>query len=145
MENQNSNVTNQIDLQTRFVQQTLKSGRFFLLFSIPPMTWVIFADPLVFPRIFIALLCGIVWFGCWRIWLDEHYFMLMSEENNHLAGEALFAIWRREKLQKLAFVERQRGALNLYRRTMWSTGVLWMTWLMALLWDYVASSSSGIL
>lgn len=133
MEDKNDNVTSKTALQSLFVQQTLKSWCFFLLFSIPPVVWVIFVAPSALPRVFIALLCGIVWFSCWRLWLDAHYFRLISEENNELAGEVLFVIWRRKRLQDLTFVERQLGALKQYRRTIWLTGALWVAWLMALL------------
>ncbi|AHG20278.1 membrane protein [Chania multitudinisentens RB-25] len=133
MADKNDTITSRMALQSLLVQQTLKSWRFFLLFSVPPMVWVIFVAPPVLPRVFITLLCGIVWFGCWRLWLDAHYFKFMSDENNELAGEVLFVIWRRERLQKLTFVERQSGALKQYRRTMWLTGALWAAWLMALL------------
>lgn len=133
MEDKNDNVTSRTALQSLFVQQTLKSWRFFLLFSVPPVVWVIFVAPSTLLRVFIALMCGIVWFGCWRLWLDAHYFRLISEENNELAGDVLFVIWRRERLQGLTYVERQLGALIQYRRTILLTGALWVVWLMALL------------
>jgi len=133
MEDKNDNVTSRTALQSLLVQQTLKSWRFFLLFSVPPMMWVIFVAPSALPRVFIALMCSIVWFGCWRLWLDAHYFRLINEENNELAGDVLFVIWRRERLQRLTYVERQLGALRQYRCTIWFTGSLWGAWLMALL------------
>lgn len=145
MEDKNHNIKNRDALQASLLQQTLKSWRFLLLFSVPPLVWGLFVVPLVLPGVFIVFLCGIVWVGCWRLWLDEHYFSLISEENNELAGEVLRVIWCRKRLQQLAFAERQLGALNLFRRTMWLTGVLWLVWLMTLLWHCVTFSASRIL
>jgi hypothetical protein len=133
MEGKNDNVTSRTALQSLFVQQTLKSWRFFLLFSVPPMIWVIFAAPPAFSRIFITLMCGIVWFGCWRLWLDTHYFRLTNEENNELVGNVLFVLWGRERLQRLTYDQRQLGALIQFRRTFRLTGALWIVWLIALL------------
>lgn len=133
MEAKSDNVTQKSNLPSNLIQHTLKSWRFFLLFSVPPVLWVVFVEAPALPRLFIAVLCGMVWFGCWRLWLDTRYFTCMSEDNNALAGEALFVIWRREKLQRLTFAERQRGALKQFRRTMWLTGGLWIAWLAALL------------
>lgn len=134
MESRNASQLNKSALQSCFVQQTLKSWRFFLLFSAPPLIWGVFVVPLAWSGVFIALLSGIVWLGCWRLWLDERYFSFISEENNDLAGEVLTFIWQRTRLQRLTLVERQRGALRMYRRTMWFTAILWLFWLLMLLW-----------
>jgi len=133
MEDKSDIVTNNHALQSLLVQQTLNSWRFFLLFSAPPMVWVIFAAPVDLLRVLITLLCGIVWFGCWRLWLDARYFRLINEENNHQAGEALCVIRQRDRLKTLSLSERQQGALKQCRRAMFFTGALWVVWLVALL------------
>lgn len=83
-------------------------------------------------RAVIALLCAIVWFGCWRLWLDARYFSLLNVQNNVQAGEALFAIWQRDKLKTLSLTERQAGALAQFRRTLYWVAALWAAWLMML-------------
>ncbi|MFP2514244.1 hypothetical protein [Buttiauxella agrestis] len=132
MEEKSANAANRKDLHSQFVYRTLKSWRFFLLFTVPPMMWAMFfASPSLY-RISIVLLCGIVWFGCWRLWLDTQYLELINEENNHHAGEALGFIWRREKLKAFSLAERQRGAFKLLRQTILFTVALWVNWLIAL-------------
>ncbi|MEO3991206.1 hypothetical protein [Pseudocitrobacter cyperus] len=79
------------------------------------------------------LLVGLVWFGCWRLWLDSRYFRWIDEENNQAAGEALCYIWHRERLRVLTFSERQSGALKQYRLTMRLTGIMWLMWVLTLL------------
>lgn len=133
MEETDNSITSRNDLQSRFVEKTLNSWRFFLLFSVPPLVWVIFTTPPGVVRFVIVLLTGIVWLGCWRLWLDVQYFTLTNQENNAQVGAILFFIWRRERLQALSLVARQQGALTQCRRTLWLTGVLWVIWLIALL------------
>ncbi|AOR58617.1 hypothetical protein [Pectobacterium parmentieri] len=134
MEDKNQDIKCRPALQAYLIQQTLASWRFFLLFSAPPFMWGLFIAQMSLPGIFIVFLCGIVWFGCWRLWLDERYFRFISEENNEIAGEVLHFIWCREKLQQRTFADRQRGTLNLFRHTMRLTGMLWVVWLMVGLW-----------
>lgn len=133
MENKNGNVTSTASLQSLFVQQTLKSWRFLLFFSIPPVMWVIITDPTAFARVFITLMSGIIWFSCWRLWLDAHYLRLINDENNKIVGNVLFVIWGRKRLQELTYDQRQLGALIQFRRTLWLTGALWIVWLIVLL------------
>lgn len=133
MEDNNNDAVNTGALQSLLVQQTLDSWRFFLLFSVPPMVWAFFKAPSDLTRVVIVLLCGIVWFGCWRLWLDARYFRWLNEENNPQAGEALSFIWQREKLTTFSLAGRQQGALRQCRHTMWVTGALWVVWLMALI------------
>lgn len=121
-------------MQAALIQHTLASWRFILLFSFPPFLWALFIDQLNAAGLFIVLLCGIVWFACWRLWLDERYFRVISEENNAMAGEILHVIWGREKLKRHTLLHRQQGALTLFRKTQWLTGVLWVAWLLAGLW-----------
>lgn len=133
MEGKNHDIKYRSALQASLIQQTLASWRFFLLFSCPPLLWALVIVQLNLAGIFILLLCGMVWFGCWRLWLDERYFRLINEENNDLAGEALHTIWRRKKLEHREFAQRQQGALTLFRKTMWLTGIMWLSWLIAAL------------
>lgn len=117
----------------QFLLLTLQSWRFFLVSVIPPLLWVIVAAP---PRLFailIAILCGSVIFGCWRLWLDVQYLRIIDSENNLQAGEALFFIWRREKLRHLTVVARQKGAIKQLRHTMWLITIGWGVWFVALL------------
>jgi hypothetical protein len=66
--------------------------------------------------------------------LKNSFVSLINEENNAQAGEALFVLWRRKRLQTLSLAERQQGALKQCRRTMWFIVMLWAAWLLALLW-----------
>lgn len=119
--------------QMQFLLLTLQSWRFFLVSVIPPMLWVIIAAP---PRLFailIAFLCGSVIFGCWRLWLDAQYLRIIESANNLQAGEALFFIWRREKLRHLTVVDRQKGAIKQLWHTMWLIAFVWGVWFVALL------------
>ncbi|EBX7706062.1 hypothetical protein E1395_08670 [Salmonella enterica subsp. enterica serovar Moero] len=93
---------------------------------------MIFISPPGALRVVIALLCGTACFGCWRIWLDKRYFVLITQENNQQAGEGLFIIWRRERVRTLTLSERQQGALKQFRRTLVTIVVLWGIWLFAL-------------
>ncbi len=125
-------VTNGDILQRELLSQTLASWRFFLLFTLLPGVWVIFISPPGALRVVIALLCGTACFGCWRIWLDKRYFVLITQENNQQAGEGLFIIWRRERVRTLTLSERQQGALKQFRRTLVTIVALWGIWLFAL-------------
>lgn len=71
------------------------------------MVWAIVVAPSGVLRAVIALLCAIVWFGCWRLWLDARYFSLLNVQNNVQAGEALYVIWQRDKLRTLSLTERR--------------------------------------
>lgn len=134
MENERDGVTDErAILQSYLVWQTLESWRFILLFSAPPLVWTLLAVPPAPLRVFILLLCGLIWFGCWRLWLDAHYLRLITQQNNHHAGEALFFIWRRPKLIAASFAARQRGAIKQCHVTLGITGLLWLIWLAALL------------
>jgi len=132
MATESDNVTIEADLQHRLLQHTLASWRYLLLFTIPPLLWAIFIAPPGVMRAVIVLLCGIVFFGCWRIWLDARYFTLITQENNDQAGEALAFIWRRARLRELTFIERQHGALKQLRRTLMVVAATWAMWLPAL-------------
>lgn len=134
MEDKNHHLKDKPTLKRLLMRQTLASWRFLLLFSIPPCVWGLFIASLNLAGIVIVILCAIVWFGCWRLWLDERYFRFISEANNDIAGEALYSIWGREKLQQCTFADRYQGALNVFRQTMWFTGMLWVVWLVMALW-----------
>lgn len=125
-------VTTENTLQHELLSHTLASWRFFLLFTLPPAAWVIFISPPGVLRVGIALLCGMVCFGSWRIWLDRRYFALITQENNPQAGDALFVIWRRERVRTLMLSERQQGALKQFRCTLVTIAALWGIWLFAL-------------
>ncbi|EIQ75805.1 MULTISPECIES: hypothetical protein [Citrobacter] len=129
MATESDGVTNNEALQHGLLRHTLASWRFILLFSLPPMAWVLFVAPSGVLRAVIALLCAVVWFGCWRLWLDERYFSLINTQNNEQAGSALCFIWRRERLKTLTLVERQSGALQQCRKTLFLVVVLWAVWL----------------
>lgn len=129
METNNHPITDKDDLQTALIQKTLASWRFFLFFSMPPLIWALFTLSLGFSHLIILLFCALVWISCWRLWLDEGYFRFINKENNELAGEILYTIWNREKLQQLTFIERQQGALKLCQRTMLLIVLLWIIWL----------------
>lgn len=129
---ESDNVTTEADLQHRLLQHTLASWRYLLLFATPPLLWAMFIAPPGVMRAVIVLLCGIVFLGCWRIWLDARYFTLITQENNEHVGEALAFIWRRARLRELTFIERQQGALKQLRRTLMAVAATWVMWLLAL-------------
>ncbi|WP_336284144.1 hypothetical protein [Citrobacter arsenatis] len=133
MATESDGVTNDEALLHGMLRNTLASWRFILLFSLPPMVWVLFVAPPGVLRAIIALLCAIVWFGCWRLWLDDRYFSLINPQNNEQAGSALCFIWRRERLKTLTLAERQSGALKQFRRTLYMIAVLWIIWLVLLM------------
>lgn len=133
MATESDNVTAGEDIQSDLLRHTLASWRFILLFSLPPLAWVLFAAPPGILRAVIALLCAIVWFGCWRLWLDERYFSLITAQNNSQAGEALSFIWRRERLKTLTLADRQSGALKQCRYTLCLVAALWTLWLVLLM------------
>lgn len=125
-------VTNSQVLRRDLLQHTLASWRYFLLFAIPPLLWAMFIAPPGVMRAVIVLLCGIVFFGCWRIWLDARYFTFITQENNDHAGEAMAFIWRRTRLRELTFIERQQGALKQLSLTLVAVAATWVMWLLAL-------------
>lgn len=129
---ESDDVTNEADLQHRLLQHTLASWRYLLLFATPPLLWAMFIAPSGVMRAVIVLLCGIVFFGCWRIWLDARYFTLITQENNDHAGEAMAFIWQRAGLRELTFTGRQQGALKQLHRTLMAVAATWAMWLMAL-------------
>lgn len=133
MATESDNVTQSDGIQRDLLGHTLASWRFILLFSLPPMVWVIFTAPSGISRAIVALLCAIVWFGCWRVWLDGRYFSLINAQNNELAGEVLGVIWRHERLKTLTLAERQSGALKQCRQTFYMVAILWAFWLMLLI------------
>lgn len=133
MENKCDSVTSGDELSSRLLQHTLSSWRFLLLFILPPLMWVVFVGQAGIVRAVIALLCGLAFFGCWRVWLDAHYLAVIDQENNEQAGTALFFIWRRERLQSLTLNERRQGALKQFRIALGLIALLWAVWLIALL------------
>ena len=132
MATESDGVTNSEALHCGLLRHTLASWRFILRFSIPPLVGAIFVAQSGVLRAGTALLCAIVWSGCWRLWRDARYFSLFGEQNNAQAGVALYAIWRRDRLKTLSLAERQAGALTLFRRTLYWVAALWATWLMML-------------
>ncbi|HGY3717936.1 TPA: hypothetical protein ACNVDX_003619 [Citrobacter gillenii] len=132
MATESDSVTNNEALHRDLLRHTLASWRFILLFSAPPMVWAIVVAQSGGLRAVIALLCAIVWFGCWRLWLDARYFSLLNAQNNAQAGVALYAIWQRDRLKTLSLAERQAGALMQFRRTLYWVAALWAAWLMML-------------
>ena len=133
MATESDNVTEGEALRHDLLRNTLASWRFILLFSLPPMVWALFVASPGVVRAVIALLCAVVWFGCWRLWLDQRYFSLINKQNNKQAGNALYFIWRRERLKALTLAERQSGALRQCRKTLCLVTVLWAFWLVLLL------------
>lgn len=129
MATESDDVTCESALHSGLLRHTLASWRFILFFPLPPMIWVLFVAPPGVLRAITALLCVVVWFGCWRLWLDERYFSLINAQNNGQAGDALCFIWRRERLKSLTFAERQSGALQQCRHTLCLVVVLWTVWL----------------
>jgi len=132
MEPVSDNVTYEGALRSDLLIHTLNSWRFFLLFTLPPLAWCLFVASPGILRVMIALLSGIVWFSCWRLWLDAGYFSLIVADNNAQAGKALAFIWQRDRLHDLAFTERQQGALKQCRRTLYWLAFLWGSWLVLL-------------
>ncbi|MCG7803881.1 hypothetical protein ACPUEX_22145 [Enterobacter vonholyi] len=132
MENETGSITDGEHLQMSLLLRTLSSWRFLLLSTFPPMTWVVFVASPGTIRVAVALLCAIVWFGCWRLWLDGRYFALLSLENNTQTGDALNFIWQRERLTRLSLVERQQGAIKRLRRTLIMAAITWGIWLVAI-------------
>ncbi|MGK3373847.1 hypothetical protein ACSLNF_25790, partial [Citrobacter youngae] len=61
MATKSDSVTNDEALQHGLLRHTLASWRFILLFSLPPMVWVLFVAPSGVLRAIIALLCAVVW------------------------------------------------------------------------------------
>ncbi|POT55221.1 hypothetical protein C3432_23315 [Citrobacter amalonaticus] len=133
MENESDGVTKTSVIQSHLLMQTLKSWRFFLLFTLPPLAWVLIAAQPGIVRMAMAMIGGVIWLSCWRLWLDVQYFSVINEENNARAGAALCSIWQREKLQALTFTQRQQGALKQFRRTLYWIVLLWLSWLILLL------------
>lgn len=129
---ESDNVTNGHDLRCDLLQNTLASWRYYVLFAFAPLLWAMFVAPSGVMRAVITLLCGIVFLGWWRVWLDARYFTLITQENNDQAGEMLVFIWQREKLGHLTFVERQMGALKQFRRMLITTFATWLVWVLAL-------------
>lgn len=119
-------------LQRRVLQQTLTSARYLLFFTVPPVLWAMFVAPPGTLRVIVVLLSGIIGYACWRLDLDARYFSVISPQNNMPAGQALFFIWRRERLRELSYTDRQYGALKQLRRTLALVAVLWGLWLLAL-------------
>lgn len=133
MAERSDSVTNSETLQHHLVQYTLASWRYCALSAVPPLLWATFVAPQGVMRAILVLLCGIVFYGCWRMWLDRRYLSQITRDNNLQAGEALFSIWRRERVRKLSLAERQRGALKHLNRTLPIVGATWVIWMLALM------------
>ncbi len=129
-DNQNGLVVQ--SLQQRLLRCTLASARYLLFFAVPPLLWAVFIASPGTLRTIITLLSGVVGYNCWRLDLDARYFAVIRQDNNALAGKALFFIWRRERLWGLSFTDRQYGALQQFHRTLAIVAVLWAIWLLAL-------------
>lgn len=125
-------VTNETTLSARLLIRTLNSWRFMFLFTLPPLLWCVFMAPPGLLRMVIALTGGIVWFSCWRLWLDVGYFSLITADNNAQAGNVLAVIWQRDRLRTLTFRERQQGALKQCRFALLWVALLWGVWLVLL-------------
>ncbi|HDT6507191.1 TPA: hypothetical protein QFV83_000466 [Klebsiella aerogenes] len=120
-------------LQQQLLRRTLASARYLVFFAVPPVLWAVFVAPPGALRAVITLLSGLVGYNCWRLDLDARYFVLVRQDNNVLAGKALFFIWRRERLRRLSFTERQHGALKQFHYALAIVAILWAIWLLALI------------
>ncbi len=111
---------------------SLASWKFFLPLAALPVLWALIVLPHGWLQILLVINGGYCAFGCWRLWLDERYFALITEQYNALAGDALAFIWQRERLGRLTLEERETGARRQLHHTLKATMLAWVLWLIAL-------------
>ncbi|ORF06850.1 hypothetical protein BGI03_00940 [Snodgrassella alvi] len=125
--------SNEHELSKVLVSHTLASWRFLLLMALIPLLWAIFCASGGLRRSLITAGAGIVIYQCWRLWLDNHYFSELTQENNRQAGIILTSIWQKQKLQDFTLEQRYQGALKQLKYSLISCALLWLIWIITLL------------
>lgn len=104
---------------------TLKSWRALWLFTLPPLG-IVLQGHCTWAAAGLFMLIGVIWYHCWRLWLDQRYFSLMNDGvGNDALGGGLAEVWQLTRLRSLTLAERQQGAVRCLKRTLWMALILW--------------------
>ncbi len=106
----------------------LSSWRYLAALTLPPIVFVLVSQPslVVLPLIFLALL---VHYFCWRLWLDERLFKLLTDEEGIAVFDTAMAVlWGKPKGKERSLGERWKGAKALLHKALLSTVILWVMW-----------------
>lgn len=122
------------DPSLSILHATLGSWRLLWGATLPPLC-VALLLPTSWVMAGLFLFVGVVWYYCWRLWLDQQYVRLLLEGMAHdTFGSGLTSVWRRERLRSLSMAQRQQGALRYLKRTLLMTASLWALAALSLLW-----------
>lgn len=131
-------------MKLRVLIATLKSGQYAGAMALPPLILSVYCKGTA-SGVLIWLWVGCLWYHCWRLWLDQHYFMALLDgidslegASNDALGSALADLWQRPRLQHLSLIERQRGALRWFKRTLILAAGLWLVAAAILWWAHPA-------
>lgn len=113
---------------------TLGSWRLLWCATLPPLC-VALLSPTSWVMAGLFLFVGVVWYYCWRLWLDQQYVRLLLEGMAYdTFGSGLASVWRQERLRSLSMAQRQQGALRYLKHTLLMTASLWALAALSLLW-----------
>lgn len=114
----------------RVISSQLASWRFFLLMALPPL-FIAALCPVSWVRFSVGVALVLLGYYCWRMFLDEKLFALLSEGvdiSDVDRGVAL--LWKKEVSEKREWESRIQGTGRLVRRA----GILLLiVWVMSLI------------
>lgn len=122
-----------IMMTNRIVQIHLASWRYFAALTLPPLALMsnLLYSALCLPLI---LLFFITHYYCWRLWLDEQLFSLLSKEqdfNNFDSG--MVKLWPKKFICGRPLEDRLRSIKALFIRALFSLVFLWLLSLFSVL------------
>ncbi|EPY5345325.1 hypothetical protein ACXDSS_004501 [Klebsiella quasipneumoniae] len=113
----------------RVISSQLASWRYFLLMALPPL-FIAALCPVSWVRFSVGLALMLLGYYCWRMFLDEKLFALLSEGVNISdVDRGVALLWKKEGSEKREWQSRIQGTGKLVQRA----GILLLiVWVMAL-------------
>jgi len=113
-------------MTNRIMQIHLASWRYFALLTLPPLG-LAFSLLYSYQSVVLMLLFLIVHYYCWRLWLDERLFQLLSDESQLVAFDnGMEFLWAKKFRETRTLAARWKGTKRLFYRAMISLVSLWL-------------------
>jgi hypothetical protein len=124
-----------IIMTNRIVQIHLASWRYFAALTLPPLVLMfnLIYSVLCVPLLVLFL---VTHYYCWRLYLDERLFTLLSDEEKIAEFEQGMAmLWAKKSTVTRSMTDRWRGTKVLFHRAMTSLLVLWLASICSVLYQ----------